>query len=47
VGINEYTIAPNSPFGGFKTSGLGREGGWDSIVAFTELKTVVVGLGAG
>ncbi len=47
VGINEYTIAPNSPFGGFKTSGLGREGGWDSILAFTEVKTVVVGLGAG
>jgi aldehyde dehydrogenase (NAD+) len=47
VGINEYTIAPNAPFGGFKTSGLGREGGWDSILAFTEVKAVVVGLGAG
>jgi aldehyde dehydrogenase (NAD+) len=46
VGINEYTVMPNVPFGGYKTSGLGREGGWDSILAFTEVKTVVVGLGA-
>ena len=44
VGINEYTIMPNAPFGGYKTSGLGREGGWSSIEAFTELKTVIVGL---
>jgi aldehyde dehydrogenase (NAD+) len=44
VGINEYTVMPNAPFGGYKTSGLGREGGWPSIEAFTELKTVVVGL---
>jgi len=44
VGINEYTVMPNAPFGGYKTSGLGREGGWDSIEAFTEVKTVVVGL---
>ncbi len=44
VGINEYTVMPNVPFGGYKTSGLGREGGWDSIEAFTETKTVVVGL---
>lgn len=47
VGVNDYMIMPNTPFGGFKTSGLGREGGWDSIVAFTEVKSVVVGLGAG
>ena len=44
VGINEYAVMPNAPFGGYKTSGLGREGGWDSIEAFTEVKTVVVGL---
>lgn len=43
VGINEYTVMPNVPFGGFKTSGIGREGGWNSIEAFTEVKTVVVG----
>jgi aldehyde dehydrogenase (NAD+) len=44
VGINDYTVMPNAPFGGYKTSGLGREGGWDSIEAFTEVKTVAVGL---
>jgi len=44
VGINEYTVMPNTPFGGYKTSGLGREGGWGSIEAFTEVKSVVIGL---
>ncbi len=44
VGINDYAVMPNAPFGGYKTSGLGREGGWGSIEAFTETKTVVVGL---
>jgi aldehyde dehydrogenase (NAD+) len=44
VGINEFAVAPNAPFGGYKTSGLGREGGWPAIEAFTELKSVFVGL---
>lgn len=44
VGINAYTVMPNAPFGGYKASGLGREGGWPSIEAFSELKTVVIGL---
>jgi aldehyde dehydrogenase (NAD+) len=47
VGVNEYTLMPNAPFGGYKASGLGREGGFASIEAFTEVKSVVVGLGAG
>jgi aldehyde dehydrogenase (NAD+) len=44
IGINEFSVAPNAPFGGFKSSGLGREGGWPAIEAFSELKTVFVGL---
>lgn len=44
VGINDYTVMANVPFGGYKASGLGREGGWESIVAFTEVKSVVVGV---
>ncbi len=44
VGINGYSFMPNSPFGGFKASGLGREGGITSIEAFTELKTIMFNL---
>jgi len=40
IGINGYASIPNAPMGGVKRSGLGREGGWPSIEAFTELKTV-------
>ncbi len=32
------------PFGGYKQSGLGREGGREGIEAYTELKTVAIGL---
>ncbi|MBV7392657.1 aldehyde dehydrogenase family protein [Mameliella sediminis] len=44
VGVNGYSFQPNSPFGGFKASGLGREGGFTSIEAFTELKTMIFNL---
>ena len=45
-GINGYGIEPHAPFGGYKTSGLGREGGRAAIESFTELKTVMVPLGS-
>jgi phenylacetaldehyde dehydrogenase len=32
------------PFGGYKQSGLGREGGREGIEAYTEIKTVAIGL---
>jgi aldehyde dehydrogenase (NAD+) len=44
-GINGFTVMPNAPFGGYKTSGLGREGGREGIDAFLETKTVTIGLG--
>jgi len=45
IGINGYSVMPNSPAGGIKRSGIGREGGWSTIEAYTELKTVILNLG--
>ncbi|MGH3266121.1 MAG: aldehyde dehydrogenase family protein, partial [Trebonia sp.] len=42
VGINGYQLEPNSPFGGFRQSGMGREGGRAAIESYTELKTVLL-----
>lgn len=44
VGINGFQIEPHLPFGGFKQSGLGREGGRTAFEAYTELKTVLMPL---
>lgn len=45
VWINAYrVVAPNTPFGGFKQSGVGRENGIDAIRAYTETKAVWVEL---
>ncbi|MBZ0099235.1 MAG: aldehyde dehydrogenase family protein, partial [Taibaiella sp.] len=33
-----------TPFGGFKNSGVGREGGWEALKFFTEPKNVCVEL---
>ena len=45
IGINGFTVMPNAPFGGYKTSGLGREGGRESIEGFLETKTVTTAVG--
>ena len=46
VGVNDPRPAsPTAPFGGFKQSGLGREGGQEGIDAFLETKLVSVGIG--
>jgi len=43
VGINDPTPAtPAGPFGGFKESGLGREGGTEGLDAFLEPKLVSI-----
>lgn len=41
IGINGYSYLPNAPFGGFKSSGIGREGGRGAIQAYTETKTIM------
>ncbi|MDR5653301.1 aldehyde dehydrogenase family protein [Ruixingdingia sedimenti] len=46
IGINNYASVPNAPMGGIKRSGIGREGGWPTIEAFTELKTININLDA-
>lgn len=41
VHINGMELAPSAPFGGFKDSGIGREGGPEGLAAFLETKAVL------
>jgi aldehyde dehydrogenase (NAD+) len=40
VQVNGASRAPGSPFGGYKQSGLGREGGSWGLEDFLEVKAV-------
>ncbi|WP_040788421.1 aldehyde dehydrogenase [Massilia niastensis] len=42
ISQNHFRFDPGLPFGGFKQSGLGREGGTAGLEAFTELKSVLL-----
>jgi aldehyde dehydrogenase (NAD+) len=42
VGVNGYQLEPHAAFGGYRQSGLGREGGIEAIESYTELKTVLL-----
>jgi succinate-semialdehyde dehydrogenase/glutarate-semialdehyde dehydrogenase len=45
VGVNDAAgYTHEIPFGGFKESGLGREGGHEGLEEYLETKSVVVGL---
>ena len=45
VWVNTYrVISPLVPFGGYKESGLGREGGVESILDYTRTKSVWINL---
>jgi aldehyde dehydrogenase (NAD+)/betaine-aldehyde dehydrogenase len=44
VAVNQHTLDPAGPFGGFKQSGLGRELGIHALEHYTELKNVFVSL---
>lgn len=39
-GVNTYTMDFAAPFGGYKSSGLGREFGPEGLGQYTELKSV-------
>lgn len=45
VGINAISMAfLTAPFGGSKTSGIGRENGIDALRMFTEKKTIFINM---
>ncbi|MEI2420589.1 aldehyde dehydrogenase family protein, partial [Arthrospira platensis SPKY2] len=45
VGLNDAVpTVPQAPFGGWKESGIGREGGFEGILAYTETKYISVGI---
>jgi betaine-aldehyde dehydrogenase len=39
-GVNTYTMDFAAPFGGYKTSGIGREFGAEGLAQYTELKAI-------
>ncbi len=46
VWVNTYLpMAPSAPFGGYKQSGYGREGGYEVMKDYTQLKNVWVDIG--
>lgn len=48
VWINSYrTLSFNTPFGGYKMSGIGRENGLESLKEYTQVKSVWVELSGG
>jgi betaine-aldehyde dehydrogenase len=40
VAVNQHTLDPAGPFGGFKQSGIGRENGVEGIDPYVELQTI-------
>jgi aldehyde dehydrogenase (NAD+) len=40
VAINQHTLDPGGPFGGFKQSGLGREYGLEGLDAYVEIQSI-------
>ena len=47
VSVNGFTLDFNCPFGGFKSSGLGRELGPEGLAAYLESKTINTAAGGG
>ncbi|WP_227244963.1 aldehyde dehydrogenase [Paraburkholderia caribensis] len=47
IGINGIELAANVPFGGYRLSGVGREGGREGLEAYLETKAVFMPTAAG
>jgi len=47
IGVNTFNHDPVAPFGGFKLSGVGREGGPEGLLAFLEYKSTYFPADAG
>lgn len=46
IGVNEGSVSfSGTPFGGWKESGLGREGGYQGLSEYLEEKLISMGLG--
>jgi aldehyde dehydrogenase (NAD+) len=47
VGINSaFNTSPQTPFGGYKQSGIGRESGPEGIKAYVQPKTIHINMNA-
>jgi aldehyde dehydrogenase (NAD+) len=43
ISINTWSLCPGTPFGGYKQSGLGREGGLEGYAGYLETKVIQYG----
>jgi aldehyde dehydrogenase (NAD+) len=43
--VNGGVSGNDAPFGGYKSSGIGREKGFEAMYGYTQVKTVLVGIG--
>ena len=47
IAVNEYPVTfPQTPFGGFKQSGIGHEQGTQALLFYTRTKSVMINLGS-
>ena len=43
VWVNDsMAMRGNTPFGGYKQSGIGREFGWEGLLGYMEVKTIII-----
>jgi aldehyde dehydrogenase (NAD+) len=47
ISVNEFQLDPIAPFGGFKQSGLGREGGIEGLHEYLEFKSIFLPVSLG